>query len=141
MNTYETDIHAWSLEQINLLKKGDFKHLDVDHLIEEIEAVGNSSGDAAFSHMVVIILHILKKRYSHDYILDHNKNQWDNTIENAQVNLNSLLYKHPALNKNIKNEVEKANRIAAKQAGKLDHLKRNDFDYIYLDEILGEDCD
>jgi hypothetical protein len=39
-NLYETDFYAWTLEQSKLLKEGDFKHLDIPNLVEEIESLG-----------------------------------------------------------------------------------------------------
>ena len=37
---YEADIVAWSREQAQWLKAGQFDQLDLEHLAEEIEDVG-----------------------------------------------------------------------------------------------------
>ena len=39
-NLYETDFYAWTLEQSQLLQEGNFKHLDIANLVEEIESLG-----------------------------------------------------------------------------------------------------
>lgn len=39
---YETDFTAWVDSQINLIKKKDFEHLDIEHLLEEMESLGTS---------------------------------------------------------------------------------------------------
>ena len=37
---YEADFYQWSLEQARLLRSGDWKAVDVEHLAEEIEDMG-----------------------------------------------------------------------------------------------------
>ena len=39
---YERDILLWSEETVAQLKARDFDNLDIDHLIEEVEALGIS---------------------------------------------------------------------------------------------------
>ena len=39
---YEADYHAWTHDQAAKLRRGDFAHLDVNNLIEEIESLGRS---------------------------------------------------------------------------------------------------
>jgi hypothetical protein len=39
-NLYETDFFGWTVEQSKLLKEGDFKHLDITNLVEEVESLG-----------------------------------------------------------------------------------------------------
>ena len=37
---YEADFYQWSLEQARLLRSGEWKAVDVEHLAEEIEDMG-----------------------------------------------------------------------------------------------------
>lgn len=39
-NTYETDFHAWTVEQAALLRQGRFGEADIPNIIEEIETLG-----------------------------------------------------------------------------------------------------
>ena len=39
---YEQDILLWVEDTVNKLKNGDFKNLDIDNLIEEVESLGIS---------------------------------------------------------------------------------------------------
>ena len=39
---YEADFYQWSLEQARLLRSGEWKAVDVEHLAEEIEDMGKS---------------------------------------------------------------------------------------------------
>ncbi|XPM61299.1 MAG: DUF29 family protein [Leptolyngbya sp. IPPAS B-1204] len=40
MSSLRNRFYAWTQEQSKLLKAGDFKHLDIVNLVEEIEALG-----------------------------------------------------------------------------------------------------
>ena len=37
---YEADFYQWSLEQARLLRSGEWKAVDIEHLAEEIEDMG-----------------------------------------------------------------------------------------------------
>jgi len=37
---YETDFHLWLEKTVQLLKEQEFHHLDLGHLIEELEGLG-----------------------------------------------------------------------------------------------------
>ncbi|WP_255356429.1 MULTISPECIES: DUF29 family protein [Cylindrospermopsis] len=39
--TYEKDFYRWVYQQSNLLREGKFEQLDLGHLIEELEDLGN----------------------------------------------------------------------------------------------------
>ena len=50
MNTFElytTDFHAWTQEQVNLLKTQQWHTLDTVNLIEELETLGRKPEPAA----------------------------------------------------------------------------------------------
>lgn len=42
MIDYQTDYYGWTVEQAELLKAGDWQDLDIENLIEEVEAMGRS---------------------------------------------------------------------------------------------------
>src|ERR1700722_5188133 len=76
---HETDFYKWTREQSKNLREGKLDQLDIIHLIEEIESLGNSEKNAIESHMIVLFLHLLK--------IDHQPSMrskfWDNSVENA----------------------------------------------------------
>lgn len=61
---YEQDFYLWVQRQADLLRKGDFRDLDLAHLIEEVEDLGTNLRNAVTSRMREIILHLLKLEYS-----------------------------------------------------------------------------
>jgi hypothetical protein len=60
MPDYDTDFYAWTQAQAAALRAKDWDALDLDHLAEEVEDVGNSVRFALESQLVRLLLHLLK---------------------------------------------------------------------------------
>jgi len=56
---YDTDFNLWVEETANLLKEGKWEYLDLENLIEEIEAMGRSDKKALKSNLEKLLLHLL----------------------------------------------------------------------------------
>ena len=63
MSQYADDFYAWTQTQAAALRAKDWAALDLEHLAEEIEDVGNSVRFAIESQMVRLLLHLLKLRH------------------------------------------------------------------------------
>ena len=61
---YEQDFYAWSKAQADLLRAGQFTDLDLEHLIEEVDDLGDSLYRSARSRVRTIIEHLLKLEHS-----------------------------------------------------------------------------
>ena len=61
--SYEEDFVLWAERQAWLLREGRLQDLDLAHLIEEVEGVGNSYRDEIESRLAVLIAHLLKWKY------------------------------------------------------------------------------
>lgn len=57
---YETDVIAWSEQQVMLLRAGQFSQLDTDNIVEEIADVGKSEKREIASRLSVLTMHLLK---------------------------------------------------------------------------------
>jgi hypothetical protein len=57
---YETDIHAWAMEQAALIRRLAPEGLDVENLAEEIEALGGRERREIESRLEVLLVHLLK---------------------------------------------------------------------------------
>jgi Domain of unknown function DUF29 len=94
---HEKDFFKWTRNQINLLKKKEFTKLDISHLIEEIESLGNSEKNAIESHLIVLFLYLLK--------IDHQpamrSNSWNNSVENSKFRIMRLVQKNPSLKRKV----------------------------------------
>ncbi|GAB4355118.1 MAG: DUF29 domain-containing protein [Cyanophyceae cyanobacterium] len=112
---YEQDIVRWSEATVAKLRARDFEHLDLDHLIEEVEALGISQKKELISRLIVLLEHLLKRLYVN---LPDDFNGWERTIRTQQGELEILLDAAPSLRGRWEMSFDKAWQIALKNARK-----------------------
>ena len=61
---YETDFYAWAKTQADLLRAGRYGDLDLEHLIEEVDDLGEALRRSVRSRIRTIIEHLLKLEHS-----------------------------------------------------------------------------
>jgi hypothetical protein len=59
---YEADFYAWTMEQAQLLRSGEFSELDIENIAEELESMGRSDKREIESRLTVLLAHLLKWR-------------------------------------------------------------------------------
>jgi hypothetical protein len=84
---YDTDFYAWTRQQAQALAAKDWRALDLDHLVEEIESLGNEQRHAVRSHLRVLLWHLLKWAYQPD----HRSASWRTSILNARAEITDRL--------------------------------------------------
>jgi hypothetical protein len=112
---YDQDILLWVEDTVAKLRAGDFANLDMEHLIEEVEALGISQKKELLSRLVVLLAHLLKRLYvdsGRDY------NGWERTIRNQRSELQVLLQAVPSLKTRWDMSFDKAWEIALKSVRK-----------------------
>jgi len=92
MADYDTDFYAWALYNARLLKEGKFSELDVEHLIEELEDMGNNRQELA-NRFIILIAHLLKWQYQPDKRSSH----WEGSINEQRVRIMRLIRQKPSL--------------------------------------------
>jgi hypothetical protein len=112
---YEQDILLWSEDMVAKLKARDFEHLDIEHLIEEVEALGISQKKELISRLVVLLEHLLKRLYVN---LPNDYNGWERTIRTQRGELEILLDAVPSLISRWEISFNKAWQIALKNVRK-----------------------
>lgn len=93
---YETDFNLWLEETANLLRQGNLDQLDIDNLLEEIEAMGRSEKRAMISLLTRLFEHLLKLTYwkaEQKYNIRH----WRGEILNFRKQINKELKASPSL--------------------------------------------
>lgn len=90
---YEKDFFAWTQEQAKLIKEKAFSKLDIAHLFEEVEDMGNRHADELESRLEVLLMHLLKWKYQPDL----QSNSWKYTIREQRKRLALRLKKMPSL--------------------------------------------
>lgn len=112
---YEQDILLWAEDTVVKLKARDFDHLDIEHLIEEIEALGISQRKELISRLIVLLEHLLKRLYVN---LPNDYNGWERTIRTQRGELEILLDAVPSLSSRWELSFDKAWQIALKNVRK-----------------------
>ncbi len=134
---YETDFYSWALHNAQLLKEGKFAELDVEHLIEELEDMGNNRHELA-SRFMVLIGHLLKWEYQPN----HRSSSWEGSINEQRLQINWLIQDKPSLKPNLLPAVTKAYPKAVKLATKDTKLPPTQFPQACpytLEQLLDED--
>ncbi|MEH2070675.1 MAG: DUF29 domain-containing protein [Nostoc sp.] len=84
---YEQDYQLWLETTLKQLQERDLEHLDWEHLIEEIAALGNEQKHKLESYLLQLLKHLLL--YQHWSLPDW-KNHWEVEIDNFRVELRKL---------------------------------------------------
>ena len=90
---YETDVVAWAQEQAALLRSGQFKGLDIQHIAEEIEDVGKSEQRELANRMAVLLSHLLKWQFQPE----RRGASWEATIHTQRNSVERRIRKTPSL--------------------------------------------
>jgi hypothetical protein len=94
-NLYETDIYAWSQQQVALLRAEDFAEVDWHHLIEEIDSLGISQLREVENRLIKLMMHLLKWQYQPEK--RQTGRSWYLTITHQRVRLVRALERTPTL--------------------------------------------
>jgi Domain of unknown function DUF29 len=138
MVEYDRDFYAWTLTQAEALRVKDWQALDMEHLAEEIEALGKSDRRALQSHLRILLLHLLKIAHQRQRRLS-----WLRSIRNGREAIELVLGDSPSLRRELPDclawAYPKARRGAAEETGlplatfpercpwNLDQLQDDDF--------------
>jgi Domain of unknown function DUF29 len=105
-NLYETDFYAWTVEQSNLLRVGDFEKLDIVNLVEEIESLGKQQQQELRNRLGVLIGHLLKW----DYQPEKRSKSWRVTIQIQRREIEDLLEDNPSLKSYLPEAIAKGHK-------------------------------
>jgi hypothetical protein len=97
MTGYDEDFYTWTQEQAAALRRHRLTRpnaaVDWEHVIEEIESLGNEQADKLESAYRLILMHLLK--WVHQ---PHRRSRsWRRTIGRERLNEERLLRKNPGL--------------------------------------------
>ena len=136
-NLYEQDFYQWTIEQANLLRAGALSQLDIENLIEEVESMGKSQKRALESRLTILIMHLLKWDFQHEY----RSNSWKSTIVTQRKEIKRLLRLNPglkaALHDLIPEMFRDAVEIAAAETGLPESTFPETCSYT-IEQIMGE---
>ncbi len=90
---YEADFVQWSDRTAQLLREHRFADLDLDHLIEEIEDLGNRHRDALESQLTRLLMHLLK----YEFQPEQRSGSWLGSIKESRKQIKRLCRRYPSL--------------------------------------------
>lgn len=93
MTSYNTDFYAWTREQAERLKTGQWEHLDIENLAEEIESLGRQERQELVNRFGVLLGHLLKWQYQPNF----RSRSWQATIREQRRRILRLLEGSPSL--------------------------------------------
>jgi len=120
---YETDFYGWIQNQANTLRSGNFAHLDLENLIEEIEDMGKSQQHQLQSRLEILLIHLLKWQFQPK----RRGASWELSIEEQRRRLAIHLAKNPSLKSRIAETYPIAYELAVFRAIKETKLHRSVF--------------
>jgi hypothetical protein len=135
---YEKDFNIWLENTANLLKEKKFNELDLENLIEEIEAMGKKDKRELKSRLIVLIMHLLKWKYQPQ----KKSPSWLKTINEQRREISLLLEESPSLKPSLTTILDDCYQTARKDASKETNLSLTTFPIdnpFNLAEILDRD--
>jgi hypothetical protein len=137
---YDQDLLAWAERQAAHLRAGQLDRLDVEHLIEELEAMAGKLRRELKNRLRILLAHLLKweaqpKRRSRSSAA---------TIAEQRDQIEALLEENPSLGQHLDETARRvyprALRLAAIETGLPQHALPPELPYATA-EILGDDLD
>ncbi|MCL1467290.1 DUF29 domain-containing protein [Argonema galeatum] len=89
-NLYDIDDSQWLEETVKLIKNRQFKELDLENLIEELEDLGREKRNAVASLLEQVIRHLLLLQYWTSES-DYNEVHWQEEIYTFRIQLRRRL--------------------------------------------------
>ena len=110
---YDRDFHAWTEQQTACLERRDAEDLDWSHVAEEIRDMGISQRKALQSHLTVLVIHLLKLRYSR---AGDPRRKWRHECDNARQEIADEMERSPSLKRHQDEALAKAWRDGRRKA-------------------------
>lgn len=134
MYDIDQDYDLWLQQQATFLEKRQFESLDIDNLVEELEALVRAEKSAVESLTINIMVHLLYCQYWKTQEIT--RNHWRGEIVNFRAQLESKLTTN--LKKHLQTRWEylygKAKKIASLKSG----IKMPEVSYS-LEQVLSDD--
>ena len=139
---YDRDFYAWTQQAGDMLRRGCFGEVDMEHVAEEIEDMGNEKKHTLKSQTRRLILHLLKWQFQPERRSD----SWIESIDNAREEIADLLEYNPSLRPFAADLTNEVYAQAVKHAARETGLDRNafpttcpyTFDQVIDDDFLPE---
>lgn len=93
VSLYDSDFPLWADKMAQLLREHRWEELDLEHLVEEVEDLGNRHRDAIKSHLTRLLMHLLKWQFQPQ----RRSSSWQSSIREARKQIQRLHRDYPSL--------------------------------------------
>ena len=98
---YQKNYTEWAEKTADLLKKGQFSELDIEHLLEELASMGASEQNELESRLTILMAHLLKWQFQYQQLSERwqefKGDSWRTTIIEQRTRIAKRLRKSPGL--------------------------------------------
>ena len=108
LTSHDHDFYAWTQEQAQLLRNGQFNQIDFPNIAEEIEDMGRSEKRELESRVELLLMHLLKWQFQSNL----RSRSWQLTIKEQRLRLEKLLAENPSLKSFLADSLEKIYQLA-----------------------------
>lgn len=105
---HDHDFYAWTQEQAQLLRKGQFNQIDFRNIAEEIADMGRWEKRESESRLELLLMHLLKWQFQSNL----RSRSWQLTIKEQRLRLEKLLAENPSLKSFLADCLEKIYQLA-----------------------------
>jgi hypothetical protein len=99
---YDSDFYAWTQQQVDLLRAGQWAQVDIENLIEEIESLGKQQQQELRNRLEVLLGHLLKWYFQPEA----RSKSWRATINEQRFKIQRLLKENPSLKPYLTEAIE-----------------------------------
>jgi hypothetical protein len=114
---YDEDLLAWAEQQVAHLRAGQLDRLDVQHLIDELEAMAGKLRRELKNRLRILVAHLLKWQVQPK----RRSRSWAATIAEQRDQIEALLEENPSLRRDLEDVARsaypRAVRLAAIETG------------------------
>ncbi len=109
---YETDLHAWAVQNAELVRERRFEEADLRHIAEELDLMAGRERRELRNRLEVLIAHLLKFQLRPE---PENRSWWL-TIREQRRQLTKVLSDNPSLKSTLSEAVRDSYRYATESA-------------------------
>jgi len=122
---YEKDFSFWAEKNADLLRRGLFAELDIEHLVQELTDMGISERNELESRLTILLAHLLQWQFQYRHLSarwqEFKGDSWRSTLIEQRNRIAKRLRKSPGLHAKLDEVIAEAYQdavsIAAQETG------------------------
>lgn len=114
MGLYDLDFHAWAEQQADAVRRRSANEVDWENVAEEIEGLGKQERAELYSHLRVLLIHLLKWEFQPQ----RRSRSWALSMVEQRAQLERHLALNPSLGPHVHAELSAAHKAARARAAR-----------------------